>query len=359
MGIRVEHLSKRFGDFVAVDDVSFEIRHGELAALLGPSGGGKSTILRVISGLEQADGGRVVLEGDRVDHLDASARNVGFVFQHYALFRHMSVARNIGFGLEVRKVPRAERDARVRELIGLLGLEGLEHRLPSQLSGGQRQRVAVARSLAPRPRILLLDEPFSAVDAQVREELRRWLRRLHDELHVTSVFVTHDQEEAFSVADRVFVIRHGRLEQAGTPLEILDTPKTEFIARFVGDVNVLDGSVHGSNLHWGALVVPTLGHANGSPVRVVIRAYDMKFWRADPGMAVVERVLPLGDRVKVEARMDGAGPLFAQFPRRSSLLRGIEPGARIHVEITTARVYAMPGRDSAGNPTANGTKRTP
>lgn len=341
MSIRVEHINKRFGNFVAVDDVTFEIQSGELSALLGPSGGGKSTILRIISGLETADSGRVLIDGESIDHLHARVRNIGFVFQHYALFRHMTVAENIGFGLEVRKVPAQIRRQRVAELIDLLGLTGLGDRFPNQLSGGQRQRVAVARALAPQPQVLLLDEPFSAVDAQVREELRRWLRRLHDELHVTSIFVTHDQVEAFSVADRVFIINHGRLEQAGTPVEVLDNPATEFVARFLGEVNVFDGTVSDGQLPVGPLSIAAHALPDQQAVRAVIRCYDLKFWREDPGVATVRRVLPLGDRVKVEASLDDAGMLFAQFPRRSSLLKGVEPGCRIAVEVTQARVYPL------------------
>src|SRR5215213_5074583 len=214
MGIKVDHLTRRFGEFAAVDDVSFEVKTGELVALLGPSGGGKSTILRIVAGLETADSGSVSLDGESVDELPARDRQVGFVFQHYALFRHMTVADNIGYGLKVRGVAKEERRARIGELLRIMGLHGLENRLPSQLSGGQRQRVALARSLAPKPKLLLLDEPFAAVDAQVREELRTWLRDLHDEVGVTSIFVTHDQEEAFALADRVLIIQRGRLEQA-------------------------------------------------------------------------------------------------------------------------------------------------
>ena len=342
MSITVHRLHKRFGSFVAVDDVSFEVGSGELVALLGPSGGGKSTILRIIAGLETADSGTIALDGEAVGHVHASDRKVGFVFQHYALFRHMTVAENVAFGLEVQQAPKAEREARVRELLRIMGLEGLGPRMPSQLSGGQRQRVALARALAPRPRLLLLDEPFAAIDAKVRQELRQWLRRLHDEMHVTSIFVTHDQEEAFALADRVLVINQGRLEQAGAPLEIMDEPATEFVARFVGETNVLDGVMTGGAARVGALTVPALAQhdeSDGSPVRVVIRSYDLKFWRDDAGIATVERVQPLGDRVKVEATVDGAGSLFAQFPRRSSLLRGIEPGSRIAVEVTRARAY--------------------
>jgi sulfate/thiosulfate transport system ATP-binding protein len=339
MGIKVHRLTRRFGEFAAVDDVSFEVKTGELVALLGPSGGGKSTILRIVAGLETADSGSVSLDGESVDELPARDRQVGFVFQHYALFRHMTVADNIGYGLKVRGVPKEERRARTAELLRIMGLHGLENRLPAQLSGGQRQRVALARSLAPKPRLLLLDEPFAAVDAQVREELRTWLRDLHDEVGVTSIFVTHDQEEAFALADRVLIIRRGKLEQQGTPQQILDDPATEFVARFIGNVNVLEGVARGGQAEVGSLRIPLeeLQHEGG--VRVVIRSYDLKFWRDDKGVASVRRLIPLGDRVRVEAVIDGAGPVFAQFPRRSSLLMGLEPGSRIAVKAAHVRAY--------------------
>jgi sulfate/thiosulfate transport system ATP-binding protein len=340
VAIRIERLSKRFGDFLAVDDVSFEVADGELVALLGPSGGGKSTVLRIVSGLETADSGTVELGGQRVDHLHARARQVGFVFQHYALFQHMTVAENIAFGLDVQKVEKSERKRRVAELVGLVGLRGMEGRYPHQLSGGQRQRVALARALAPRPRVLLLDEPFGAVDAKVREELRRWLRRLHDELHATTLFVTHDQEEAFSVADRVLIINRGKLEQNGTPLDVLDHPATEFVARFVGEVNVYDTVVSGGRARIGPLDVSVAGHDDDTNVRLVIRPYDIKFFRVEQhGLATADRVLPLGDRVRVEATLSTGEPMVAQFPRRSSLLRGVEVGCSLGIEITHTRAY--------------------
>jgi sulfate transport system ATP-binding protein len=339
MSIVVRKLTKSYGGLRVVDDVSFEVGSGELVALLGPSGGGKSTLLRMVAGLEQADAGEVWLDGRRVDHLHARDRGIGFVFQHYALFRHMSVAENVGFGLEVRGVPPAQRAERVEAMLSTVGLAGFGGRMPHQLSGGQRQRVALARALAPQPGLLLLDEPFGAVDAKVREELRRWLRALHDEVHTTSVFVTHDQEEAFAVADRVLIVSKGRLEQIGSPADVLDAPATEFVARFVGEVNVLTGQIQGGLAQLGPLTASVEGFADGSAVHVVVRSYDLKFWRDDAGPAVVRRVLPLGDRVRVEAELDGGAPLFAQFPRRSSLLKGVEPGARIAVEITHARAF--------------------
>ena len=342
MRIRVENLSKRFGNFVAVDNVSFEVESGTLVALLGPSGSGKSTILRILAGLEAPDSGSVWFGDEEATHLHARARAIGFVFQHYALFRHLTVEQNVAFGLDVRRVAKDTARKRARELLHLVGLAGLEERYPSQLSGGQRQRVALARALAPAPDLLLLDEPFGAVDAKVREELRQWLRRLHDEVGVTSIFVTHDQDEAFSVSDRVLVIHRGGLEQSGTPAEILDEPATEFVAGFVGEVNVFASVVHEGTAVAGSLRAKLdNGQAEG-PAQLVVRAYDLKFWREDPGIATVERVVPLGDRVRVHAVLDGAGPIVAQFPRRSSLLRNIEPGCRVQVEVTAARTYPAP-----------------
>jgi sulfate transport system ATP-binding protein len=338
MEIRVEHLSKRFGSFAAVDDVSFEVESGSLVALLGPSGSGKSTILRILAGLESADRGDVSFGGQPATDLHARVRSVGFVFQHYALFRHLTVEDNVAFGLDVRGVPRDAARKRVAELLELTSLSGLQDRYPSQLSGGQRQRVALARALAPEPKLLLLDEPFGAVDAKVREELRQWLRRLHDEVGVTSIFVTHDQDEAFSVADRVLLIHGGKVEQLGTPTEILDDPATEFVARFVGEVSVFPAEVRAGTAIAGALRVP-IAERDSARVHLVIRSYDLKFWREEPGVATVQRIVTLGDRVRVYAQVDGAGPIAAQFPRRSSLLRGVEPGCRIQIEVTRARVY--------------------
>jgi len=339
MRIRVEHLSKKFGTFAAVDDVSLEIESGSLVALLGPSGSGKSTLLRILAGLESADSGNVWFDDEPATDLHARVRGVGFVFQHYALFRHLNVEQNIGFGLDVRGIDKATIKRKVNELLDLTGLVGLGGRYPSQLSGGQRQRVALARALAPEPRLLLLDEPFGAVDAKVREELRQWLRRLHDEVHVTSIFVTHDQEEAFSVADRVLVVNKGRIEQGGPPTEILDNPETEFVARFVGDVNVFPATMQGDIAQAGALQAKVLGDVPSGDAHLVIRSYDLKLWREDPGIATVQRIVTFGDRVRVQATVDGAGPIVAFFPRRSSLLRGIEAGCRAQIEVTTARAY--------------------
>ncbi len=241
MGIEIRDVNKNFGDFVALEDVTLSIPTGQLTALLGPSGGGKSTLLRIIAGLEAADGGTVVIDGADATGLPAQKRNVGFVFQHYAAFKHMTVAKNVAFGLEIRKRPKHEVEAKVEELLALVHLTQFGHRLPSQLSGGQRQRMALARALAIEPTVLLLDEPFGALDAKVRKELRDWLRRLHDEVHVTTVFVTHDQEEALEVANSIVVINDGRIEQIGTPDDLYDRPANDFVQSFLGPVTRLGG----------------------------------------------------------------------------------------------------------------------
>jgi sulfate transport system ATP-binding protein len=239
MGIAARRITKRFGDFVALDDVNLDVDSGQLTALLGPSGGGKSTLLRIIGGLEDADIGSVVIDGQEATGVPAQRRNVGFVFQHYAAFKHLSVYRNVAFGLEIRKRPKAEIRRRVHELLELVHLEQFADRLPSQLSGGQRQRMALARALAVEPKVLLLDEPFGALDAKVRKELRDWLRRLHDEVHVTTVFVTHDQEEALEVSDSLVVINNGRIEQVGSPNQLYDHPLNDFVMGFLGPVTKL------------------------------------------------------------------------------------------------------------------------
>lgn len=241
MSIDVKNVTKKFGDFVALDDVSVSLPKGQLTALLGPSGGGKSTLLRIIAGLDSADSGSVNIEGTDATRLPPQKRNVGFVFQHYAVFKHMTVAKNVAFGLEIRKRPKSEVERRVKELLELVHLSQFAHRLPSQLSGGQRQRMALARALAVEPSVLLLDEPFGALDAKVRKELRDWLRRLHDDVHVTTVFVTHDQEEALEVADEIVVINNGRVEQVGSPDQLYDEPANDFVMSFLGEVTHLSG----------------------------------------------------------------------------------------------------------------------
>jgi sulfate transport system ATP-binding protein len=243
MSILVRNVSKRFGDFVALDDVSLDAESGALTALLGPSGSGKSTLLRIIAGLETADQGEILLGGKDATALAPQKRNVGFVFQHYAAFKHMTVRDNIAFGLKVRRRPKEEIAERVDELLTLVQLQTFGHRYPAQLSGGQRQRMGLARALAPEPQVLLLDEPFGALDARVRSELREWLRQLHDVVHVTTVFVTHDQDEAMEISDQIAVINHGRLEQIGSPRELYDSPASEFVMTFVGDAQPLGESL--------------------------------------------------------------------------------------------------------------------
>ena len=243
MSILIRNVSKRFGDFVALDDVSLDVESGALTALLGPSGSGKSTLLRIVAGLETADAGEILLGGKDATALAPQKRNVGFVFQHYAAFKHMTVRDNIAFGLKVRKRPRSEIAERVDELLNLVQLQNFGHRYPAQLSGGQRQRMGLARALAPEPQVLLLDEPFGALDARVRSELREWLRRLHDVVHVTTVFVTHDQDEAMEISDQIAVINHGHLEQIGSPRDLYDNPQSEFVMTFVGDAQPLGGSL--------------------------------------------------------------------------------------------------------------------
>jgi sulfate/thiosulfate transport system ATP-binding protein len=317
MSIQIRNVSKRFGDFAALDDVTLEVEGGSLTALLGPSGSGKSTLLRIVAGLEWADAGEVYLAGEDATVVVPQKRNVGFVFQHYAAFKHMTVRDNVAFGLKVRKRPRAEIRQRVDELLQLVQLQHFGHRYPSQLSGGQRQRMALARALAPEPRVLLLDEPFGALDARVRAELREWLRRLHEEVHVTTVFVTHDQEEAMEVADQIAVLNHGRLEQVGSPRELYDEPETEFVMRFVGDANPLGE----------ALVRPHDIHLASEP--------------ADGAVEVmVERITVLGFDAKVEL-VDGAGEAVVAKVTRDRLEElELERGQIVYAAPSRERVFA-------------------
>jgi sulfate/thiosulfate transport system ATP-binding protein len=294
MKIDIADISKRFGEFSALDDVSLEIPAGSLTALLGPSGSGKSTLLRIIAGLETPDSGTIMIDGNDVSHVIPQKRGIGFVFQHYAAFTHMSVRENVAFGLRIRKRPKAEITDRVDELLALVGLTKWADQRPSQLSGGQRQRMALARALAVQPKVLLLDEPFGALDATVRAELRTWLRRLHDEQHVTTVLVTHDQEEAMEISDRIAVMSSGTIEQVGSPLEIYDRPATEFVMGFVGPVSRLDD---------GRLVRP----------------HDLTVSLTEDGEdaieAMVERVVHLGFEVRLELELRGGSRASAQLTR--------------------------------------------
>jgi sulfate transport system ATP-binding protein len=295
MSIEIRNVTKRFGSFLALDEVSLEIPDGSLTAVLGPSGSGKSTLLRIVAGLERPDSGEVLLSGEDATRLAPQRRNVGFVFQHYAAFKHMTVRDNVAFALTIRKRPRQEIRERVDELLELVQLQGFADRYPSKLSGGQRQRMALARALAAKPRVLLLDEPFGALDARVRAELRDWLRRLHEEVHVTTVFVTHDQEEAMEVADRVAVLDRGRLEQVGAPAELYDLPASEFVLRFVGDA-------------------VRLGERLVRPHEVVLRR-----WPSEGAVEVeIERIAVLGADARVDLA-EGSGERLTARLRRDEL----------------------------------------
>jgi sulfate/thiosulfate transport system ATP-binding protein len=348
MSISVRGVGKRFGSFVALDDVSLEVPAGALLALLGPSGSGKTTLLRIIAGLEVADAGTVLYDGEDVTAAAVRERNVGFVFQHYALFRHLTVFENVAFGLRVRSVPRARVRERVRELLRLVQLEGLEGSTPGQLSGGQRQRVALARALAAEPKVLLLDEPFGALDARVRQELRQWLRRLHDELHVTSVFVTHDQEEAFEVADRVVIMNRGRIEQVGAPAEIFEHPANPFVMGFLGNVNVLEGSVQGGRARVGHLDLeyPEYPHHESRQATAFVRAHELEILRVKNGRPSLEvrvtHINPARPVVKVRVYSEAFGVILTVDVtwERFAELR-LQVGDTVHVAPRQVRVFVQ------------------
>ena len=352
MSIEVRNLSKRFGSFQALDDVSLHIETGELVALLGPSGCGKTSLLRIIAGLETPDRGSVLFAGEDATAVDVRQRRVGFVFQHYALFRHMTVFENVAFGLRVR--PRAQRPseaqirAKVHELLGLVQLDWLADRYPDQLSGGQRQRIALARALAVEPKVLLLDEPFGALDAKVRKELRRWLRRLHDELNVASVFVTHDQEEALEVSDRVVLMNAGRVEQVGTPREVWERPATPFVYGFLGDVNALRGEVSNGVWRTEGLVLPAsdLGSEHdGRQAVAYVRPHEIDLAR-DTGAAAGIRVrldhaYLAGPSAHLELRsLDEDALIEVQVPEALYRELGLRIGDRLVAQPRRARVFA-------------------
>jgi len=317
MAIEALNVSKRFGDFVALQDVSVRVSDGSLTALLGPSGSGKSTLLRIIAGLEIPDGGNVVIDEQDLTSTPARNRGVGFVFQHYAPFKHMTVHDNVAFGLTVRKRPKAEIGARVEELLGLVKLDGLAERYPSQLSGGQLQRMALARALAVQPKVLLLDEPFGALDAQVRGELREWLRHLHEEIHVTTIFVTHDQEEAMEVAEQIVVMNKGKIEQAGTPHELYESPRNEFVMSFIGPVNRLGDSFLRPH------DIQILAEADGSGIEALIR-----------------RVVHLGFEVRVELTLPDGRDIWAQVTRETAEQLELKEGQILAVRLPPPRVFA-------------------
>lgn len=344
MSITVSGITRHFGDFAALQDVSLAIREGELVALLGPSGSGKTTLLRIIAGLDFPDQGDIRFDRESVVDLGAKERGVGFVFQHYALFRHMNVMENIAFGLRVR--PRGERPseseirAKVQALLDLVQLGGLASRFPHELSGGQRQRVALARALAIEPRVLLLDEPFGALDAKVRKELRRWLKRLNQDMKMTSVFVTHDQEEAMEVADRVVVMNHGRIEQIGTPAEIYRAPANAFVHEFLGEVNKIPCKLAKGKASHGAVDLAALHapKADGQGLAYV-RPQDFAIKLSATGKAVVTGAQAVGPVLRLEAEASGTR-LEVELPGADGLETGLKPGAR--VSLTAMRGYVYP-----------------
>jgi sulfate transport system ATP-binding protein len=351
MSVEVRGASKRFGSFSALNDVSLRVETGELVALLGPSGSGKTTLLRLIAGLEFADEGSILFDGADATSRSARDRRVGFVFQHYALFRHLTVFENVAFGLRVRprrdRLPEAEIRRKVQTLLELVQLDMLAERYPSQLSGGQRQRVALVRALAVEPRVLLLDEPFGALDAKVRKELRRWLRRLHDDLHVTSIFVTHDQEEALDLADRVVIMNHGRIEQVGTPEEVYDGPASAFVYDFLGDVNLFHGRIDGSTAHVGTMTVdvPDVAVHSGRTAAVYVRPHELEIRRSRDNprqfSAHVVHVNPAGPTVKLELKAEWGATIRAEIPQERYRFLVLEEGMQVFVNPTREAVFVQ------------------
>ena len=349
MSVALDRVSKRFGEFTALDDVSFRVDEGELVALVGPSGSGKSTLLRVVAGLERQDAGVVRIHGEDAAPLGPGDRRIGFVFQHYALFRHMTVFENVAFGMRVRPSEEEIRDT-VMNLLRLVQLEALGKRRPSELSGGQRQRVALARALAVKPKVLLLDEPFGALDAKVRKELRRWLRRLHEEVHVTSVFVTHDQEEALEVSDRVVIMNEGRVEQSGTPEEVYERPATPFVYGFLGDVNLFHGRIDRGLVKVGASELeapPEWADARDQDAVAYVRTYDVELTPSSSGRssieATVRHIRAFGPVVRLELdRVDDGSSIEAHLPRAHYEKLAVTKGQRVFVSPTSVAVFAQP-----------------
>jgi len=358
MSIEIRNISKHFGNFQALNDVSLDIASGELVALLGPSGCGKTTLLRIIAGLETADQGSILFSGEDTTDVHVRERQVGFVFQHYALFRHMTVFENVAFGLRVK--PRglrpgdAEIKKKVHELLGLVQLDWLADRFPSQLSGGQRQRIALARALAVEPKVLLLDEPFGALDAKVRKELRRWLRRLHDDLHVTSIFVTHDQEEALEVADRVVLMNQGKVEQIGSPQQVWDHPASPFVYGFLGDVNLFHGRAHEGQIQLEGMRLDSPEHSSAQNAKAYayVRPHDFDVQRYSPGAegiaAQLSRAIVIGPIARLELTpsedSDQADPLIeAQIPSQQYRDMGLREGDLLVLTPRNARVFVDAG----------------
>ena len=362
MSIQIESVSKQFSSFRALDEVSLDIPTGELIALLGPSGCGKTTLLRIIAGLEQADDGRILFHGSDMTRVPVRERGVGFVFQHFALFRHMTVFENVAFGLTVRRrrdrLPKPAITKRVEELLELVQLAGLAGRHPAQLSGGQRQRVALARALAVEPRVLLLDEPFGALDAKVRKDLRRWLRRLHDELHITTVFVTHDQEEAMEVADEIVVMDRGRIAQVGTVESVYEKPASPFVFEFLGNANVLPVEVKGREVYLPGATRPLVTdaiHESGAG-SLYVRPADLRVGSPDqPGLeVVVDDVLRTGPLVHADARAVTNGErIQIEIPHLHHDTPSVVPGARLHLRLLQFSVYPGSARPGPGPATGH------
>ena len=350
--VSVQGLDKSFGSFKAVEDVNFDAAEGNITALLGPSGSGKSTVLRLIAGLERPDAGRIFLQGQEHSLTSVQERGVGFVFQHYALFRHMTVRANVAFGLAVRKESKSAQNKRVDELLELVQLAQFANRYPTQLSGGQRQRVALARALAPRPQVLLLDEPFGALDARVRQDLRRWLEELHKELGVTSLLVTHDQEEALELAHTVVVMHQGRVEQVGTPSDIYNEPETPFVANFVGSANVIHGLVIGGRVQFGEHHIDGATHlSDGLLAHAYVRPHNVRVARMAPvgglsSPAQVERIIDLGWGCRVYLRLGDGQVVVAQVGCEE--VSGMAPGHSVHVDLKKAKVFSPEGTQVRG-----------
>lgn len=350
MSIQIRNVTKTFGSFRALDDVSADVPTGELVALLGPSGSGKTTLLRLIAGLEDLDPGKGSIRyyEEDITGTPVRKRRVGFVFQHYALFRHMSVFENVAFGLKVlprdKRPPRSKIRDRVHELLRLVQLDGLAERFPSQLSGGQRQRVALARALAVEPRVLLLDEPFGALDAKVRAELRQWIRQLHEELHITSVFVTHDQDEALEIADRVVVMRRGRIEQVGTPAETYHSPRTEFVMDFLGQVNTFEGRAIGRDVEFADIRVPAADdRERDGEVRVLVRPHEFDLSRAANGKpsltATVLRIHAAGSVARLDLHLGNGKLITAEIPQDRFAALNASHGDRVFVSPRRVHVF--------------------
>lgn len=350
MSIEINNISKQFGKFHALQNINFNVPSGELVALLGPSGCGKTTLLRIIAGLESADDGRMAFHGDDTTDKNVRERQVGFVFQHYALFRHMTVFENVAFGLRVRPKATRPSDAeirrRVHELLGLVQLDWLADRYPPQLSGGQRQRIALARALAVEPKVLLLDEPFGALDAKVRKDLRRWLRRLHDELHITSVFVTHDQEEALEVADRIVVMNHGKVEQIGSPQQVYDQPASPFVYQFLGNVNEFESRINQGRAHIDEVTVESAEHhaVDNAEALAYVRPHDIEVLKEPNGSpsfsAKVNYIHSLGPLVRLELqRQDDTRIIEAELTRERFLQLELVEGTQVYLRPKQVRVF--------------------